>query len=524
MQTDINRLSKRIVWLSLSGFLMPPLVWLASLRVANLVESWIELLSLALSPLMHIYILLYMVAVVATMRRSTNVIVLASKPGNESLHPRARRAARRIPTAFVLYMSFYCVLGPSTPLYGKEFISATEYLLAELLAIPIILLFAIPFLIGLVSATESLSQAIPISSTEPFFQIGTKMFFFSVISITGGLLFLLLVAISLILKQETLAASNEAIVRLAACFLLTVLITIFNLLRMRGQIILPVHDLERRIRQIALAQGDLTQRIITPSRDEFGGIAGSFNQLMFWVGNLIEKIRESAGVVDVATRTLLETAKQLSVSSERQTAALEKSLQTLWNVGETVQQNSQSAVETRSTMVSTREQLSVKARDIADLRTAMEKVSENMRTIGDIARQTNMLALNATIEAARAGSAGLGFAVVATEVGKLATSSKEAAHEIEAVVTAAQAAVGATINTFNILDGEIRGGAGLAEKIAENAVESSRQLAAARHEIDELAGLTQHISGASRLLRNVATEIQSGVKSLSVEVSNLRTR
>ena len=108
---------------------MPPLAWFASLKTANLVETLSEMLSLALSPLMHGYILFYMVAVVFSMLREIRSIMLASGSANAEMLSRGRRAARRIPALFVIYMSFYCVLGPSTPLYGKEFTSLTEYLL-----------------------------------------------------------------------------------------------------------------------------------------------------------------------------------------------------------------------------------------------------------------------------------------------------------------------------------------------------------------------------------------------------------
>ncbi|MFZ5630977.1 MAG: methyl-accepting chemotaxis protein [Spirochaetota bacterium] len=516
-------LARRIILLSLAGFLMPPLVWLASLKTANLVETWGEMLALALSPLMHIYIAAYMVAVVFSMRRQISRIGLAIGTRDEKILAQGRVAARRIPALFVVYMSFYCILGPSTPLYGKAFISNTEYLLAELMAIPIILIFAIPFLIALVTATEQMSAALPLSERQAFFRVGTKMFFFSIVSISGGLLFLLLMAISLLLKLPSLSGINDTLVRLIACFFLIVTITLFNLVRMRGQIIRPVRDLDTRLAQIASAQGDLSQRLSTFSRDEFGSIAVSFNELMGWIAGLIGQIRDSSRQIDLAVETLVITARELGEFARKQQAALEQSIGQIHSVKEMVEGNAATAGEARTGMVSTREQLSRKARDISELVSVMDRVAEKMRTIGGIARQTNMLALNATIEAARAGEAGRGFAVVATEVGKLATSSRESAQEIESVVAAAQEAVTTTMGAFRELDSEIRTGAGLTEQIAASGSESARRLFSAREDLAELAQITGRIAEAARHIHESAGRIQSGGADLSARVSGLRT-
>jgi methyl-accepting chemotaxis protein len=258
-----------------------------------------------------------------------------------------------------------------------------------------------PFLIALVTATEKFTADLPLSESEKFYRVGTKMLFFAIMSVIGALLFLLVVAISLLLKLPSLSGTDDALGRLIGSFLLIVAITLFNLVRMRGQIIQPVSDLDSRLAQIASAQGDLRQRLSTFSRDEFGSIANSFNALMSFIASLIAQIRHSSQQIDTAVDTLVATSRELGEFSRKQQTALEQSIGQIHSVKETVEENAMTATTAKTGMVATRETLSQKARDISELRSVMERVAEQMRTIGTFARQTNMLVLNATIEAAR---------------------------------------------------------------------------------------------------------------------------
>jgi methyl-accepting chemotaxis protein len=96
------------------------------------------------------------------------------------------------------------------------------------------------------------------------------------------------------------------------------------------------------------------------------------------------------------------------------------------------------------------------SRSVAELSEASTKIGEVVRLINEIAEQTNLLALNATIEAARAGEAGKGFAVVASEVKNLANQTAKATEEIGAQVSGIQSTTKGTVESIAAVGGQVR--------------------------------------------------------------------
>lgn len=108
---------------------------------------------------------------------------------------------------------------------------------------------------------------------------------------------------------------------------------------------------------------------------------------------------------------------------------------------------------------------------VSSLSSASDRISEVIHLINDIAEQTNLLALNATIEAARAGEAGKGFAVVASEVKSLANQTAKATQEIEEQVTAMQSATNDTVDAVNKIHATINQVSEISSMIAAAVVE-----------------------------------------------------
>jgi methyl-accepting chemotaxis protein len=117
------------------------------------------------------------------------------------------------------------------------------------------------------------------------------------------------------------------------------------------------------------------------------------------------------------------------------------------------------------------------ARTMRSLADTATRITSVVNLIRDIAEQTNLLALNATIEAARAGEAGKGFAVVASEVKSLATQTAKATEEISAQIAAIQNASGAAAGSIGAVVGVIDQMAAIATAVAASVEEQNAAVA-----------------------------------------------
>lgn len=265
--------------------------------------------------------------------------------------------------------------------------------------------------------------------------------------------------------QKSIANTTRNVIIIA---IVLVIVCSVLMLFIVGSILKGVKKVNKKIKDIVEADGDLTQKVNVKSADEVGEIAGNINSLFAYIRTVITNIsdntknlnqsmqlsRESAEHSSEQINKISDNILQMSAAMEETMASVQDVDAAMLRMNEYVQQMDHQ-VEDGTRLASDIDQKASslvretkeKTNDVKQManhieNSLREKLEESKQVehinaltnkILEISSQTELLALNANIEAARAGEAGKGFAVVAGEIGKLSQDTTQSAQEIQAI-------------------------------------------------------------------------------------------
>lgn len=234
---------------------------------------------------------------------------------------------------------------------------------------------------------------------------------------------------------------------------------------------------------------------------DFTSILMSMRRLRDRLNRTLSQIGQASDQVSSGSDQVSSSAQALSQGATEQASSVEELAATINEISEQVHETAQNTAQARDEMNSTENEINLcnsqmqrMIASMGDIGKKSSEIGKIIKTIEDIAFQTNILALNAAVEAARAGVAGKGFAVVADEVRNLASKSAEASQNTAALIEGAVHAIDE--------------GTGIANETAQSlvkVVDSSQAV----------ASIVDNIANAANLQATSIAQITQGIDQIS---------
>ncbi len=328
-------------------------------------------------------------------------------------------------------------------------------------------------------------------------------------------------------NADAIRSQTVAIVGLS-CIVVITAIAFFVVIRFHSSAVTqPLSHLVTALDH--MRQGDFTGRLALDRKDEFGVLADGLNRVADDLSSIVGQVQRSGIQVNTTATEIAATAREQQ-STANQIAAttaeigatskeisatsreLVKTMNEVSQVSEDTAQLANSGQSAIARMEATMRQIMDASGSItAKLAVLSEKttnINSVVTTITKVADQTNLLSLNAAIEAEKAGEYGLGFAVVAMEIRRLADQTAVATYDIEKMVKEMQSAVAAGVMGMDKFSEEVRRG-------VEEIRQVSTQLAQIIHQVQTLTPRFQTVNEGMHAQATGAQQISETLVQLS---------
>jgi len=273
-------------------------------------------------------------------------------------------------------------------------------------------------------------------------------------------------------------------------------------------------------------------------------IAAVFSALVYWtvkrlvttpIGQIIKRLQQGAEHLNGSSATIHAGSQSLAEGASEQAASIEETSASLEEMSSMVKRNAENAQKANDLAKHACTAADKGMGDMQTMSAAMEaiKVSSDdiakiIKTIDEIAFQTNILALNAAVEAARAGEAGMGFAVVADEVRNLAQRSAQAAKETAAKIEGAIAKTGQGVEissmvakTLNEIVTKARQVDELVAEVSSASREQSQGISQVNTAVGQMDKVTQSNAANAEESAAAAEELNAQAQTMKASVAEL---
>ena len=375
------------------------------------------------------------------------------------------------------------------------------------------------------------------------------------------------------------AMQTKFITILSVLGIASVLVSVFFGIYITRGITRPIKELEAAARQ--MEQGHLKIDVNYASKDELGSLSNSMRQMsdkisyyMDAISRVMRQLADSNLEIPhyddfqgdflpvqesllIVLNSLNETISEINMFSDQvangadqvsngaqilsqgviaQASSVEELAATMSEISQQVKENAETSQVVKTAAGEMGANILACNQQMQEMKNAMEKINQNstqirtiIKTIDDIAFQTNILALNAAVEAARAGESGKGFSVVAQEVRSLATRSSDASKSTEALIEQSLAAVVYGTKVAEETAASLRNIAGgtdeMISKINQIAEASKRQAAATEMVstgIDQISDIVQTNSATAEESAAASEELYGQSQVLKSRVSRFK--
>lgn len=319
-----------------------------------------------------------------------------------------------------------------------------------------------------------------------------------------------------------------------------------------------VSDLRYLMDEMSNGNFDIKTRTEEMYIGDFEPVLASIRRMNDNLSDTLRKINEAAEQVAGSSDQMSSAAQGLSQGATEQASSVEELAATINEISNQISETAHNARTAREQVENAGRELTESNESMAEMIRAMHDISQKsseigkiIKTIEDIAFQTNILALNAAVEAARAGEAGKGFAVVADEVRNLASKSAEAARNttilIEGSIHAVEEGTRIADQTASALAVTVESAASAVEtvaKISQAAEEQAQSIAEVTQGVDQISSVVQtnsataeesaaaseELAGQSQILKNLVerfhlkSESQDSIMKMNTPVAPLSMR